>query len=142
MPALLRFEDVSVVFENDVRVLDKVSFAVQEGETRIILGAAGSTGFLGSLLADMLKIQLHLNIPWWLLALAATAPIGTTVENGGLYGCGFAVGSWASNDPPSPQLQMFPACNEATPPAGRWISYIVTESGEPSGCATSRMPWL
>ena len=53
-------------------------------------------------------------------ALAATAPIGTTVENGGLYGCGFAVGSWASNDPPSPQLQMFPACNEATPPAGQW----------------------
>jgi len=53
-------------------------------------------------------------------ALAATAPPGTTVENGGLYGCGFAVGSWVSSDPPSPQLQMFPPCNEATPAAGQW----------------------
>jgi phospholipid/cholesterol/gamma-HCH transport system ATP-binding protein len=42
MADLLRFEDVSVVFENDVRALDKVSFTVREGETRIILGAAGS----------------------------------------------------------------------------------------------------
>ena len=42
MPALLRFEEISVVFDNDVRALDKVSFTVQEGETRIILGAAGS----------------------------------------------------------------------------------------------------
>jgi phospholipid/cholesterol/gamma-HCH transport system ATP-binding protein len=41
MSALLRFEEVSVVFDNDVRALDKVSFTVQEGETRIILGAAG-----------------------------------------------------------------------------------------------------
>jgi phospholipid/cholesterol/gamma-HCH transport system ATP-binding protein len=42
MSALLRFEEISVVFDNDVRALDKVSFTVQEGETRIILGAAGS----------------------------------------------------------------------------------------------------
>ena len=48
-------------------------------------------------------------------ALAATAPPGTTVVNGGLYGCGLAVGSWVSNDPPTPQLQMFPACNEVDP---------------------------
>src|SRR5271165_669643 len=46
MPAdshsLLRFEDVSVLFENDVHALDKVSFDVKQGETRIIVGAAGS----------------------------------------------------------------------------------------------------
>jgi len=53
-------------------------------------------------------------------ALAATAPRGTTVVNGGLYGCGLAVGSRVSNDPPSPQLTMFPACNDSTPTAGRW----------------------
>ncbi len=47
-----------------------------------ILGAAGSTGFLGYLLADMLKIQLHLNIPWWLLALAATALIWLLTHRG------------------------------------------------------------
>ncbi|HVV45009.1 MAG TPA: ATP-binding cassette domain-containing protein [Bryobacteraceae bacterium] len=37
----LRFEDVTVGFGNQI-VLDKVSFDVREGETRIILGAAGS----------------------------------------------------------------------------------------------------
>ncbi len=53
-------------------------------------------------------------------ALAATAPAGTSVVNGGLYGCGLAIGSWVSNDPPTPQLTMFPACNEATPADGQW----------------------
>jgi phospholipid/cholesterol/gamma-HCH transport system ATP-binding protein len=38
---LLRFEDVTVGFD-DVIALDKVSFDVRQGETRIILGAAGS----------------------------------------------------------------------------------------------------
>jgi phospholipid/cholesterol/gamma-HCH transport system ATP-binding protein len=39
--SLLRFEDVTVGFD-DVIALDKVSFDVRQGETRIILGAAGS----------------------------------------------------------------------------------------------------
>jgi phospholipid/cholesterol/gamma-HCH transport system ATP-binding protein len=39
--SLLRFEDVTVGF-GDVIALDKVFFDVREGETRIILGAAGS----------------------------------------------------------------------------------------------------
>jgi phospholipid/cholesterol/gamma-HCH transport system ATP-binding protein len=39
--SLLRFEDVTVEFD-DVRALDGVSFNVKEGETRIIMGAAGS----------------------------------------------------------------------------------------------------
>ncbi len=39
--SLLRFEEVTVGFD-DLIVLDKVSFDVREGETRIILGAAGS----------------------------------------------------------------------------------------------------
>jgi phospholipid/cholesterol/gamma-HCH transport system ATP-binding protein len=43
MPSsLLRFEKVSLVFADGVRALDDMSFDVQEGETRIILGAAGS----------------------------------------------------------------------------------------------------
>jgi phospholipid/cholesterol/gamma-HCH transport system ATP-binding protein len=42
MDSLLRFENVSVVFDDEVRALDKLSFEVKEGETRIILGAAGS----------------------------------------------------------------------------------------------------
>jgi len=53
-------------------------------------------------------------------ALAATAPAGTSVVNGGLYGCGLAIGSWVSNDPPTPQLAMFPACNASTPTDGQW----------------------
>jgi phospholipid/cholesterol/gamma-HCH transport system ATP-binding protein len=40
--SLLRFENVSVVFDDELRALDNVSFDVKEGETRIILGAAGS----------------------------------------------------------------------------------------------------
>jgi phospholipid/cholesterol/gamma-HCH transport system ATP-binding protein len=40
--SLLRFEGVGVVFEDGVRALENVSFDVKEGETRIILGAAGS----------------------------------------------------------------------------------------------------
>jgi hypothetical protein len=53
-------------------------------------------------------------------ALAATAPTGTRVVNGGLFGCGLAIASWASDDPPTPQLAMFPACNESTPAADQW----------------------
>jgi amino acid transporter len=34
-----------------------------------ILGAAGSTGFLGYLLSEMLRTALHVNIPWWLIAM-------------------------------------------------------------------------
>lgn len=40
--SLLRFEEVSVVFGADPPVLDRLSFNVRAGETRIILGAAGS----------------------------------------------------------------------------------------------------
>src|SRR5580698_3339969 len=40
--SLLRFEKVSVVFDDNVRALEDMSFDVQEGETRIILGSAGS----------------------------------------------------------------------------------------------------
>ena len=41
MSGPLRFQNVSVSF-NDVQALKNLSFQVQEGETRIILGAAGS----------------------------------------------------------------------------------------------------
>jgi Acyltransferase family len=54
------------------------------------------------------------------VALTNTAPTGTSVVEGGLFGCGLAIGSWVSNDPPAPQLAMFPACNSATPASERW----------------------
>ena len=41
-PNLLEFDKVSVEFEAGVRVLDEISFSVPEGQTRIIMGAAGS----------------------------------------------------------------------------------------------------
>jgi phospholipid/cholesterol/gamma-HCH transport system ATP-binding protein len=40
--SLLRFENVTVVFSDGTKALDNVSFDLREGETRIILGAAGS----------------------------------------------------------------------------------------------------
>jgi hypothetical protein len=53
-------------------------------------------------------------------ALAATAPAGTTVVDGGLFGCGLVTGTYASNNPPKPELAMFPACNTATPASSQW----------------------
>ena len=53
-------------------------------------------------------------------ALSATAPAGTTVVNGGLFGCGLAVASAASVAPGAAGLSMAPACNSATPPDERW----------------------
>jgi phospholipid/cholesterol/gamma-HCH transport system ATP-binding protein len=40
--SLLRFENVGVVFGDGTKALDDVSFDLREGETRILLGAAGS----------------------------------------------------------------------------------------------------
>jgi phospholipid/cholesterol/gamma-HCH transport system ATP-binding protein len=40
--SILRFENVSVVFDDGARGLDGMSFDTREGETRILLGAAGS----------------------------------------------------------------------------------------------------
>jgi peptidoglycan/LPS O-acetylase OafA/YrhL len=53
-------------------------------------------------------------------ALIATAPSGTTVVNGGLFGCGLAIGTSVSNNPPKPELAMFPDCNAATPASSQW----------------------
>jgi amino acid transporter len=47
-----------------------------------ILGAAGSTGFLGYLISDMLSKQFHVNTPWWFLALATTALIWILTHRG------------------------------------------------------------
>jgi len=54
--SLLRFENVTVDF-GDVRALDNVSFEVRQGETRIILGAAGSGKTV------LLKTAMGLNPP-------------------------------------------------------------------------------
>jgi phospholipid/cholesterol/gamma-HCH transport system ATP-binding protein len=40
--SLVRFDSVSVVFPDGVKALDGMTFDVREGETRILLGAAGS----------------------------------------------------------------------------------------------------
>jgi phospholipid/cholesterol/gamma-HCH transport system ATP-binding protein len=40
--SILRFEKVTVIFDDGVKALDEISFNVREGQTRIILGAAGS----------------------------------------------------------------------------------------------------
>jgi amino acid transporter len=34
-----------------------------------IIGAAGSTGFLGYLLSEMFRTGLQVNLPWWLIAM-------------------------------------------------------------------------
>src|SRR5271167_1812319 len=47
-----------------------------------ILGTAGCTGFLGFLLSDMLRAQFHVNISWWLLALATAALIWALTHHG------------------------------------------------------------
>ena len=47
-----------------------------------ILGAAAATGFLGYILSDALKMECHVNIPWWLFALAATALIWALTHRG------------------------------------------------------------
>ncbi len=53
-------------------------------------------------------------------ALSATAPVGTRVVNGGLFGCGLAIGTSISADPPSPTFPFGPQCNEANPVAQQW----------------------
>jgi peptidoglycan/LPS O-acetylase OafA/YrhL len=53
-------------------------------------------------------------------ALIATEPTGTTVVNGGLFGCGLVIGTAVSNAPPKPELAMFPDCNAATPVSSQW----------------------
>jgi len=53
-------------------------------------------------------------------ALNATAPATTTVVNGGLFGCGLVIGTAVSNNPPKPELAMFPACNVASPVDEQW----------------------
>ena len=55
-------------------------------------------------------------------ALGATEPPGTTVVDRGTFGCGLATGTWASNIPPTPQMQMFSACNQAEPASQQWPS--------------------
>jgi amino acid transporter len=40
-----------------------------------LLGPAGSTGFLGYLISDILRMQFDVNIPWWFIALGTFAVI-------------------------------------------------------------------
>src|ERR1700722_14609180 len=53
--SVLRFEKVGVVFDDGTKALDQMSFDVRHGETRIILGAAGSGKTV------MLKTAMGLN---------------------------------------------------------------------------------
>jgi amino acid transporter len=47
-----------------------------------IIGAAACIGFLGYLVSDMLKVEFHFNIPWWILAPAVTALIWALTHRG------------------------------------------------------------
>jgi amino acid transporter len=47
-----------------------------------ILGSAGSMGFLGYLISDMLQTQFHVNIPWWFFGLAIAALIWALTHYG------------------------------------------------------------
>ena len=47
-----------------------------------VLGTAGCTGFLGYLVSDMLRMQFHVNIPWWSFALATSALIWALTHRG------------------------------------------------------------
>jgi peptidoglycan/LPS O-acetylase OafA/YrhL len=53
-------------------------------------------------------------------ALRATAPAGTLVSDGALYGCGLEIGSDMSTDPPHPGLGLPPSCNSTTPADQQW----------------------
>ena len=47
-----------------------------------LIGPAGSTGFLGYMLADILRTEFGVNIPWWLIAAAAFALIWVLTHYG------------------------------------------------------------
>jgi amino acid transporter len=47
-----------------------------------IIGAAAAVGFLGFLLSDTFKVELHLNISWWIIASATTALIWWLTHHG------------------------------------------------------------
>ena len=47
-----------------------------------VLSTAGSAGFLGYLISDMLRLQFHVNIPWWSLALATTILVWALTHHG------------------------------------------------------------
>src|SRR6202142_329822 len=47
-----------------------------------LLGPAGSTGFFGYLISDMLRSGFGLHLPWWLIALVAFASIWTLTHYG------------------------------------------------------------
>jgi len=47
-----------------------------------IIGAAAAVGFLGFLLSDTFKAELHLNIPWWVIASATTVLVWWLTHRG------------------------------------------------------------
>jgi amino acid transporter len=47
-----------------------------------ILGAAGSIGFLGYVISEMLRMHFQVNIPWWVFVLATTALIWALTHHG------------------------------------------------------------
>jgi amino acid transporter len=46
------------------------------------LGPAGSLGFLGYLVSDMLRDQFHIDIPWWIFAVAVFAVVWMLTRHG------------------------------------------------------------
>jgi amino acid transporter len=46
------------------------------------LGPAGTTGFLGYLISDIVRTQFQIDVPWWLIALATFAVIWLLTRHG------------------------------------------------------------
>jgi amino acid transporter len=47
-----------------------------------VLGPAGSTGYLGYLLSEMLKTQFQVNIPWWVFVIVTLALVWALTHHG------------------------------------------------------------
>jgi amino acid transporter len=47
-----------------------------------LLGGAGSTGFLGYLISDMLRTGFQVNVPWWLIAIVTFVAIWVLTHYG------------------------------------------------------------
>jgi hypothetical protein len=99
------------------RVLCAVVTSALAASVGVVPGRVGASGTTTPPEVVVLGDSTALTLGY---AVAATAPPGTQVVNGGLFGCGLAVATASSANPPQGALSMAPACNSSTPPDQRW----------------------